>query len=399
MPYGRGVRIAHVSDCYLPRTGGIETQVRALARHQLGAGLDVRVITATPGPSAPGIPLTEGSLTDRTCLDDGVTVHRCAMTTPSGRPLPFELPIHLRTRAVVTAVLQRDPVDVVHVHAGVISPFAWGALRAAHRLRIPALVTVHSVWGPLARPGFRASDALVGWSRWGMQLSAVSELAAERVQAAVPGAGEVLVIGNGIDADSWRVEHATGPPGVLRLVAVMRLAPRKRLMPLIRIVQEAQSRVDPGTCLRLVIIGDGPERARAERAAERAADPPGLVQFTGRLDQAGIRAHLAQADLYVQPSVKESFGIAALEARAAGVPVLARTQAGTAQFIRDGVEGLLVGSDRAMADAIAQAADDRSLLDRIRAHNSTVPPEQTWTRVLASAAEGYARAIERAGRA
>jgi glycosyltransferase involved in cell wall biosynthesis len=394
MPYGHGVRIAHVSDCYLPRTGGIETQVRSLALRQQEAGLDVRVITATPGPSAPGIPQTQGSLTDPASLDVGVVVHRCAMTTPSGRPLPFELPIHLRTRAAVTTVLQRDPVDVVHVHAGVISPFAWGALRAAHRLRIPALVTVHSIWGPLARPGFRASDALVGWSRWGMQLSAVSELAAERVQAAVPGAGEVLVIGNGIDADSWRVEHATGPPGDLRLVAVMRLAPRKRLMPLIRIVQQAQSRVDPGTCLRLVIIGDGPERARAERAAH----PPGLVQFTGRLDQAGIRAHLAQADLYVQPSVKESFGIAALEARAAGVPVLARTQAGTAQFIRDGVEGLLVSSDRAMADTIAQVAVDRSLLDRIRAHNSMVPPEQTWTRVLASAADGYARAIERVGR-
>lgn len=366
MPYGRRVRIAHVSDCYLPRTGGIETQVRALAIRQLEAGQDVRVITATAGSDG-----------------DDVPIRRCTMR------IPFDLPIHLRTRAAVTAVLAEDPVDVLHVHAGVVSPFAWGALRAARRLGIPALVTVHSIWGGLARPGYRFSDGLRHWSRWGMQLSAVSELAAQRVRAAVPAAGEVLVIPNGIDPLPWLIAHRPTEPGVLRLVSVMRLAPRKRVMPLIRIVHQAQRELGDRCALQLVVVGDGPERDRAERAAGER------IRFEGRLDPQGIRDRLAQADLYIQPSVKESFGIAALEARSAGLPVLARSQAGTAQFIRDGVEGILVDSDGQMTDAIVRLAQDRTSLARIAAHNSTVPPDQTWDRVLDLARDGYARAVAR----
>jgi len=378
MPYGHRVRIAHVSDCYLPRTGGIETQVRALAIRQAAAGMDVRVITATPGPQPEQV--------DRGAeVADDVRVHRCAMH------LPFDLPIHLRTRAQVSEVLSHDPVDVLHVHAGVISPFAWGALRAAHQRGVPALITVHSIWGGLARPSFRASNALFRWSSWGFQLSAVSQLAAERIMAAVPAAGRVLVIPNGIDAAAWQVDHVTGPPGRLRLATVMRLAPRKRLMPLLRIVDRAQARLGATADIRLVIIGDGPERARAERAARGS----GLVEFAGRLDRPGILAHLAQSDAYVQPSVKESFGIAALEARAAGLPVLARSQAGTAQFIRDGIEGLLVDSDESMVDALVRMASDPSICARIRSHNASVAPEQTWEQVLGAAAEGYALAIDR----
>jgi hypothetical protein len=78
------VRIAHVSDCYAPRTGGIETQVAALATRQSLAGEDVRVITATPGHDAV---FSGDDVVDR------ITVHRLAAR------IPFELPIHPRTGA------------------------------------------------------------------------------------------------------------------------------------------------------------------------------------------------------------------------------------------------------------------------------------------------------------
>lgn len=146
------MRIAHVSDCYFPRTGGIETQVRALAGRQAASGADVRIITATPG---------HGAVYAGDDAVDGLPVHRVAAH------LPFELPVHPRTATEVGHLLQSHPVDVVHVHAGVVSPFAWGAIRAATTQGIPTLVTVHSVWGPLARPGFGLSDALLRWTRWG----------------------------------------------------------------------------------------------------------------------------------------------------------------------------------------------------------------------------------------
>ncbi len=373
------MRIAHVSDCYLPRTGGIETQVRALALQQHARGDDVRVITATPGSQ-----VRQGH-----DLVDGLPVERITV------PLPMDLPVHPRTRAAVVRTLRDHPADVAHVHAGVISPFAWGAVRAARELGMPCLVTVHSVWGPLSAPGFGASDAIAGWSRWGVQLSAVSQLAADRVTAAVPGLAPVLVVPNGIDPVLWSgVVPVAGPPGVLRAVTVMRLAPRKRIIPLLRIVAMANGGLLGTASVRLTVIGDGPERGTAQRwAREHGLDD--LVTFAGRLGREQIREQFARADLFVQPSVRESFGLAALEARSAGLPVLARAQTGTAGFIRPGIEGLLADSDREMARALIRVARDRAELDVIAAHNRSTEPEQAWPVVLDDVTSAYAAAVER----
>jgi phosphatidylinositol alpha 1,6-mannosyltransferase len=372
------MRIAHVSDCYAPRTGGIETQVRALALHQRADGDDVRVITATPGH--------DGVFAGDDVVD-GLPVHRVAAH------LPFELPVHPRTAREVGRLLGRFPVDVVHVHAGVISPFAWGAVRAAARLQIPTLITVHSVWGPIARPGFGLSDALLRWSRWGVTLSAVSEVAAARIAAAVPAAGEVLVVPNGIDPAQWVVTPQPGEADRLRVVSVMRMAPRKRTLPLVRILDSAARQLEGRVHLTATLVGDGPERARAERyAREHGTD----VRFTGRLDRDGILDVFADSDVYLQPSVKESFGLAALEGRSAGLPVVARTQTGTTQFVRDGVEGLLGEDDAALAAALVRLGRDRELLGRIAAHNRGTPPADAWPRVLRIVADAYGRAGVRA---
>ena len=371
------MRIAHVSDCYAPRTGGIESQVRALAGRQAASGDDVRIITATPGHAGVFAGL------DRV---DGLAVHRLAMD------LPFELPIHLRTRREVGAVLDRDPVDVVHVHAGVVSPFAWGAVRAAAERRLPTLVTVHSVWGPLARPGFGLADALVRWSRWGVTLSAVSGVAAERIRRALPRAGEVLVVPNGIDPEQWRVASSSSDPEALRVVTVMRMAPRKRTLPLVRILAAAHRGLAvSGVRLTASLVGDGPERARAERyVRDQGLDE--VLRFTGRLDRPGILEVFAGSDVYLQPSVRESFGLAALEARTAGLPVIARTQTGTTEFVADGVEGLLADDDAGLVRSVIRVGRDRELLDRMTAHNRSTTPREAWPNVLTTVAQAYARA-------
>lgn len=370
------MRIAHVSDCFAPRTGGIESQVKALATRQIAGGRDVRVITATPGH--------DGVRSGRDVVA-GVPVHRVAAN------LPFELPVHPRTRREVGRVLDADPVDVVHVHAGVISPFAWGAVRAARDRNLPVLVTVHSVWGPLARPAFGVSDALARWSSWGVTLSAVSDLAADHVRRSVPRSGPVLVVPNGIDPAEWTVAPGPSSPDTLRIVTVMRLAPRKRTLPLVQMIDVARQRLAGEVDVTATIVGDGPmlQRARREAASRGAGD---AIRFTGRLDRAGILDVFAASDVYVQPSVKESFGLAALEARTAGLPVIARSQSGTTQFIHDGVEGLVVDDDPGMVGALVQLGRDRVLLDRIADHNEVVPPAETWSRVLATVDAAYATA-------
>lgn len=370
------VRIAHVSDCYAPRTGGIETQVRALAGRQAAAGDDVRVITATPGH--------EGVFAGADEVD-GLPVHRVAAR------IPFELPIHPRTRREVGRLLDADPVDVVHVHAGAISPFAWGAVRAAAERHLPTLVTVHSVWGPLAQPGFGLSDALLRWTQWGVTLSAVSSMAAQRIAAALPRAGEVLVVPNGIDPAEWQAPRVPGDPAQLRVCTVMRMAPRKRSLPLVKILAAASAGLAPGVELTATLVGDGPERGRAESyvADQRLAD---RIRFTGRLDHAAILRVLGDSDVYLQPSVRESFGLAALEARTAGLPVVARSQTGTTEFVRDGVEGLLADDDPGLVRALITLGRNPSLRTEIQDHNRDIPPAQAWPDVLAAVSAAYARA-------
>lgn len=372
------VRIAQVSDCFAPRTGGIETQVSSLALRQVADGHEVSVITATPdrvGTAGPA---------DRPPLP----VRRIATR------LPFDLPVHPRTSALVAQALKENPVDVVHVHLGVVSPFAWGAIRAALRSDIPVLVTVHSMWGPFARPSYSLVGRLNERASSRIVFSAVSSSAAAQVAQALPGVGSVRIVANGIDEAVW-----AGPPGDradrgsrkgIDVVSVLRMAPRKRTVPLLRIVHEA---ILQGAPVRLTVIGDGPDRAKAERYVS-THKLEASIQFTGRLGGEEMRTRFASSDLFIQPSVHESFGIAALEARTAGLPVLARSQTGTVDFIRDGREGVIVDDDAAMSRALVQLAGDRPTLSRMSQHNVENPPEQVWDRVLVDVDAAYAAAIE-----
>ena len=370
------MRVVHISDCYLPRLGGIEVQVTELTRRQAADGYSVDVITATPGES----------VRSGTEEIDGVRVHRVTAR------MPFELPVHPRTRANVVPLLRDIRPDVVHVHLGVVSPFAWGGIRAAVEVGLPVLVTVHSIWGAAARSGYGLTDRLAGWTDKGVQPAAVSRVGAERIAAALPPGVEVLVTPNGVDPEEWNASGRTvHDPGTVRFVTAMRLAPRKRAGALLKMFADARRealRLRPDLHVNLDIAGDGPHRGRLEAFT----DEHGLsdsVTFLGRLTRPDLRLRYLADDVFVQPSVKESFGLAALEARSTGLPIVARSQSGLTEFVTDGVEGLLAADDATMTQAMVRLAVDDTLRARITRHNTEVPPLQTWPSVLGIIAEAY----------
>jgi phosphatidylinositol alpha 1,6-mannosyltransferase len=361
------VRITHITDCFDPRTGGIETQVRGLAERQSLAGHTVRVITATPGP---------------THTDAQVPVVRISAH------LPFDLPVHPTTRRRVERELTDHPCDVVHVHAGAASPFAWGGMRAARSRGIPIVVTIHSMWDTATRWGNRILDATPWGIGHGAVVTAVGSRAAERVEAAL-GLASVGILPNAIDVDAWRVHHMKRRPGSLRVVSVLRMAPRKRAVPLVAVLGEAIKQSNDA--IEATVIGDGPDRWRVERYLAHH-DLQDRITLTGLLPRSEIRQHFAESEVFCQVSVHESFGIAALEARAAGLVVVARTQSGTADFIADGVEGFLVHDDAGAVAALTRLRSDPEWVNTIMDHNARIPPVQAWPEVLRRADDFYAQA-------
>ncbi len=364
------MRILHVSDCYAPRTGGIESQVRDLARQQVVAGHEVHVMTATA--TADG---QHGVVQD----DGGVQVHRL------GTRLPFELPINPAAPPRMRALMRDLQPDVVHVHAGVVSPFAYDGARVALGEALPLAIT----WHCMLDGAVAALRGAVGASRWRsapVALSAVSRAAADRVEAVFRQPAAVLP--NGLDLDLWAPSEATASP-TLRCVATMRLAPRKRGLALIGVVEDALAQLEDGE-LKLDIIGDGPMRGRIEKRIARRG--LGGITLRGRLDRAQIRDIYAQADVFVAPAVLEAFGIAALEARAAGLAVVARRGTGIEEFITGGVDGLLVDDDAGMARAFVRLAKDAALAAALTGHARAHRPVHGWRKTLDAAESEYRRA-------
>ncbi|MBO2453200.1 glycosyltransferase family 4 protein [Actinomadura barringtoniae] len=380
------MRIAHVTDFYLPRLGGIEVHVHDLAERQSAAGHDVEIITSSP-------------LGDRACRerndreryareryapDAGPRVHRLT----GGGVLRSALNPQASWRG--RRLLREGRYDLVHAHAGVVSPLALGAVALAHE--IPVVVTQHSLLS-YAEPAYQVLNAAARWSELPAVWTAVSSVAAEPVRRLVHPA-PVQVLPNGIDAWRWRIDPVSREPHQMVVVAVMRLAVRKRPLPLLRILRQAHHALGDQVDLRAVIVGDGPERALVERFLSRHRMDH-WVSLPGRLSRHQIRALFARADAFVAPATLESFGIAALEARCAGLPVIARAEGGIGEFISDGKEGILVGGDGAMAEAIVRLARDPAERERIMEHNRETPTSMDWSDVLPLTIELYERALRR----
>ncbi|MFC7406501.1 glycosyltransferase family 4 protein [Georgenia alba] len=391
----RAGRVVHVSDCFPPRVGGIESQVHDLAAAQARAGYDVHVLTATADPALPG-----GGRRAVTTTGDGVTVHRFASAVTLG------LPFHPLEDVLLPPVLRELGPDVVHVHAGVVSPFAYAGARAARRLQLPLAITWHCMLDGVA-PLYRAGARLAGWDRADLAPSAVSGVAARRV-ADVLAADDVAVVPNGLDVASWvtqSVRASLPPDGPLRVVATQRLAPRKRVLPLVQVISRVHERLDRDGAGRprvhLELIGSGPlERVARAEVARRGLEE--VVTVAGRLPRTELAGRYAREHVFLAPARLEAFGIAALEARAAGLAVVAGRGTGISQFVTDGVDGLLTpdradglgdtAADVELADALVRLATEDGLLAGILEHNRAVPPRADWSDVIAAAAGLYAAA-------
>jgi glycosyltransferase involved in cell wall biosynthesis len=363
------LRIALVCDWFLPRIGGLELHLRDLAEHLNAAGHTAEVITSTPGDS----------------VVDGIRVHRI-----QARRLRRADVIWTRAgMQAVQHVVAHGRYDVVHSHFSVVSPVAYAGARAAQRAGIASVLTFHSM-----PPGPRFLLGLLGRAlglrRWQAIVSAVSTTAAEAV-APLVALRPILRLPNGIDPAHWRVAYGPKDPNEVHLITVMRLKRKKRAAALIRAVAELGKRV-PDHTFWLRIIGDGPERAKLERLARKLGLQENVF-FLGYRTREQIRDLFADADIFVMPSRMESFGLAALEARTAGLPVVAMAETGVADFIHEEREGLLATSDEHLVEQLTRLARDTELRERIAENNRDRLPPVAWQGVIARHVRLYRESI------
>lgn len=363
------VKIALVCDWYHPRIGGIELHLQDLAARLVSAGHDVVVITPTPGAASV----------------DGIRVHRI------GAPLAplFGFLTTPRGVRLVGQVLASERVDVAHCHVSIVSPAAVGGAMQAERRGIPAVVTFHSVV-PRTDLLARAVNAALGSGDWRVKFTAVSQRVAREVQPAA-GAQRVTVLHNGTDAGLWRVVPVARPSGQVELVSVMRLNAKKRPYVLVNLMRALRER-PASASVRLRIVGDGPLRASLERAVarHRLRDH---VHLLGSRSRSEIRGIFAESDVFVLPTVRESFGLAAVEARCAGLAVVAMRASGVSELMEHGREGLLAASDMELADHVKSLIDRPDLRSAIMLHNRSTAPACDWSRVLAAHLSAYREAI------
>lgn len=371
---GEKLRLAIVTDWFLPRLGGVEIHTADLARNLSERGVDVCVITTTPGPER-----YEGILVRRL---------RARSLPESGVAISGDLVAQLK------AEFAAGRYDLVHTHISVISPTGFAAAIAAHSLGLPTIATFLSMVFTTAWL-LRAAELPMGWSRWPLIVTAISTTVADQLRRANPHV-DIEILPSGIDVERWRAP-ARGPrrpAGEIVAATAMRLTRKKRPLALLHSYRRARAAAArQGRHLVLKVAGAGPLMPRLEAAASRY-NLTGDIDFLGRISRDDLARLYWNADLFLFPSNRESFGIAALEARAAGLPVVAMRGTGVTDFLKDGVSALLAGDDAEFQRHIEDLATDEELRCRLAAENGGIE-RFAWPRIVEAHLACYGRAWRR----
>lgn len=370
----RRLKIAYVYDALYPHLmGGAERRFYELAL-RLADRHDVHYITWTfwDGPSETtrdGIALHGVGKPERMYGADGKRTVREAVSF-AARIMP---------------AIRGGRYDIIDCSATPYVPL-YSCWLAARSVRTPVVATWHEFWGEHWKEylGHRGKVARVARSaearaiRLGDRQVAVSPFTADRLTDAGLPEEQIQIVGNGLPLEEFAAAHSSLVTS--DVVFVGRLIEDKRVDLLIDAV--AQLRGDFPT-LRCLVIGDGPERPRLE--AQVAALGLGqLVWFLGHVIEAEKLSLLKASQILVLPSVREGFGIAAVEGQAAAlVPIVIRSPFSAAPgLIRDGVDGLVCDPTvDALAGALRSLLADQSRMELMRTAATAAAKRWDWDRV------------------
>ncbi|WP_046111335.1 glycosyltransferase family 4 protein [Aquincola tertiaricarbonis] len=346
------LRVAFVTETYPPEVNGVATTTKQFVEGLQARGHAVQLLR--PRQQAADAAVQRPGLQE--VLLPGLAI-----------PGYAQLRMGLPATGTLLRLWRRQRPDVVHVATE--GPLGWSALRAAQRLGLPVSSDFRTNFDAYSR------HYGIGWlqrpitaylrrfhNRCGCTLVPTEPL---RQRLARSGFERLHVVPRGVDTGRFGPAHRSpalraqwgAAADDLVLGCVGRLAPEKGLLLAIEAFHRLRGRQ---ARLRLVLVGDGPQRAALQAACPDAV-------FAGVQQGHALAAHYASFDLFLFPSQTETFGNATVEAMASGLPVVAFDHAAAGQLISPGRNGLLAPLDdgAAFLSLAAQAAGDAAWRARL----------------------------------
>jgi glycosyltransferase involved in cell wall biosynthesis len=330
-PARRALRIAVVTETYPPEVNGVALTIACFIRGLVARQHDVQLIR--PRQKAGG---TSGQ-------DSGLSE-----VLMRGLPIPRypDLRMGMPAKNALIRMWTRQRPDLVHIVTE--GPLGWSALQAAKRLKLPVTsdfrtnfhaYSRHYGMGWLGKPIFMYLRKFHNRTDCTM----VPTLAMKR-ELESAGFQNVAVVARGVDTrrfDPAKRSEALraswgAKPGDMVALSVGRLAPEKNLSALFSAFA-AMRKVNAN--IRIVMVGDGPSREDVARRCPEAL-------LAGMKTGTELAEHYASADIFLFPSLTETYGNVTPEAMASGLPVVAYNYAAAAQLIRHGQNGMLASLDR-----------------------------------------------------
>ncbi|HEV7643387.1 MAG TPA: N-acetyl-alpha-D-glucosaminyl L-malate synthase BshA [Pyrinomonadaceae bacterium] len=294
-------------------------------------------------------------------LNERVHFHEVEMMS---YPLFEHQPYDLALATKMATVARAEKLDLLHVHYAI--PHSISAILARESIKqkryVPVITTLHGTditlvgadrgYLPITRYGLQQSDGVTAVSRF-----------LKRATIETFDFDDIEVIPNFIcpthyqrDEDS-PLKKELAPNGEKLLVHVSNFRAVKRPVDCVEILARV---LNKGAAAKLIMVGDGPERSSIAYRAEQL-NIAEQVNFVGK--RANISDYLAVADVFLLPSEEESFGLAALEAQACEVPVVATRVGGIPEVITDGETGFLsdIGDIEKMGDDTLKILSDETL--------------------------------------
>lgn len=368
------MRVAVVSESFLPTVNGVTTSVLRVLEHLQARGHETVVIAPAAGAPAE---------------------YAGAQVVPVPVLSYREFPVGLPT-PIVSRTLADFAPDVVHA----ASPFMLGAhaIGASWRLGIPSVAVFQTDVAGYAKRNRMAAATSFAWRVVNLvhdkadltlapSSSALSDLAAAGVQ-------RLDRWGRGVDLDGyhprWRTDAEAlalrarlAPNGELIVGYVGRLAPEKQ------VERFAALRGVPG--IRIAIVGDGPSAASVRTALHGMP-----VEFLGALHGRQLALAYAAFDVFAHTGCDETFGQTIQEAQASGLPVIAPRAGGPIDLIDHGRTGLLTDPDdaRALRGAVRELASDAALRARLGEAGRRAVLGRTWHAVGDHLIGHYERVID-----